>query len=135
MNRRQFLQTLALVPLASYIKDSTATKAEITQVQKIKIETVPVAGFQYYQGENLWSQLKIDDSLKLLREPNNKYDDNAIIIKWQGQQLGYIPRVDNSNIAKLMDNGQTLSAEIIALSNSSNPWKRVEVAVFQMLSS
>lgn len=131
MNRRQFLQSLTLIPLANYIKQNAETEHTLTQ-RKI-LETVPVAGFQYYQDDNLWSELKINDTLYLSREADNEFDKNAILIKWKDRPLGYIPRVDNKPFAKLLDNGESLSAEILKLENSSNPWERVEVALYQLM--
>lgn len=134
MNRRKFLQSLVLIPLASYIKlDASPQQGQMSADNKRQIiETVPIAGFQYYQGENLWHQLKINDNLSLIRETDNRFDENAIIIKWKGEQLGYIPRLDNQTIALLMDEGNKLDAKIAKLSKSKSPWNRVEVALYQI---
>jgi len=119
-----------LIPLANYIKENVEIKP--IAIPRKRLETVPVAGFQYYQGDNLWSKLNINDTLDLSREQNNTYDKNAILIKWKDQAIGYIPRIDNQPFAKLLDNGGSLSAEILKLKNSSHPWERIEVALYQL---
>ncbi len=145
MNRRKILQSLVLIPLASYIKLEASPQQEQVRADKKKptrreipfkrerIETVPIAGFQYYQGENLWHKLKINDNLSLIRETENKDDRNAIIIQWKGEKLGYIPRLDNQAIAQLMDEGNNLDANIVKLSKSKNPWNRVEIALYKVV--
>ena len=51
-------------------------------------------------------------------------------IDWQGQKLGYLPRIDNAAASHLLDSGRTVTAEIVALQASHNPWDRVEVALY-----
>lgn len=65
-----------------------------------------------------------------MREPDNAHDQRAVRVDWLGQKLGYVPRVDNAAVSHLLDTGYTLSAEIVALQDSRNPWDRVEFAVF-----
>jgi hypothetical protein len=93
------------------------------------LQTSPVAGFQYNHGEALWPQLAVGQTLQLVRETNNKYDDRAVRVEWQGRKLGYIPRLDNAAVSQLMDRGEGLDAEIACLNESRNPWERVGVEV------
>ncbi len=93
------------------------------------LQISPVAGFQYHQGETLWPQLATGQPLTLMREPDNRFDQRAVRIDWQGEKLGYIPAIDNAAISQLMDRGETLSASIVGLKNSRNPWERIEVEV------
>jgi len=64
-----------------------------------------------------------------MREADNRFDDRAVRVDWQGHKLGYIPRMDNAAVAQLLDRGETLEAAIAGLENSSNPWDRVRVEV------
>lgn len=137
MNRRRFIQSLVLMPLAGYIKESTASTSLLLSQQKgnlekRELEIVPVAGFQYYQGESIWSKLKMRDTLSLKREPANQFDNNAILVKWKGEKLGYIPKINSSSFAARMDKGEQLYADIVSLSESDNPLERVEVRVYQL---
>ncbi|WP_394807692.1 HIRAN domain-containing protein [Nitrosomonas sp.] len=85
--------------------------------------------FQHYQGETLWPQLDAGQFVTLVREPGNPYDDRAVRIDWQGHQLGYIPRMDNAAVSQLLDRGEKLSALIVGLKKSNNPWDRIMVEV------
>jgi hypothetical protein len=71
--------------------------------------------------------------VQLVREANNKYDNRAVLVEWQGHKLGYIPKLDNAAVSQLLDRGEKLEAVIVKLQESSNPWKRVEVEVRWMV--
>lgn len=122
MERRSFLKSVLLVPFAF----SAAGEAKDRSV--LLLESV-VAGFQYYRGERVWRNLKVDAPLRLVREPGNSYDEKAIEVYWRGEKLGYVPRVDNSVLAQLMDRGVPLRARISGLRRSYDPWERVSFEV------
>ncbi len=127
MSRRIFLKSLTsllgglALPAVAYAKPE--------QIRWKTLQISPVAGFQYYQGETLWPQLDAGQFVTLTREAGNPYDDRAVRIDWQGHKLGYIPRIDNAAVSQLMDRGEKLSALIVGLKKSNNPWDRVEVEV------
>lgn len=93
------------------------------------LQISPVAGFQYYEGEACWASLATGQPLTLRREPDNPHDVQAVAIDWQGHQLGYISRLDNTAIAHLLDSGESLTAEIHTLRESDNPWGRLKIRV------
>jgi hypothetical protein len=95
----------------------------------VLLQDSPLAGFQYHEGKALWSQFKTGDVLTLTREPENHYDANAIRVDWQGHKLGYVPRRENSGLARLMDKGQLLEARIVRLQKARNPWERIRFEV------
>lgn len=132
MSRRSFFKNLLLagVTIALPVRASTASHAA---VQGKLLQTSPVAGFQYHQGEAVWAQLSIGAPLQLIREPENKYDTRAVRIELQGHKLGYLPRLDNATISQLMDRAENLQAYISGLKMSDDPWQRVEVEVRWMI--
>lgn len=127
MPRRVFLKSLtALVgSLALPAAAHASTRSEIWKT----LQTSPLAGFQYHSGEALWPQLAAGQRFTLTREADNRFDDRAVRVEWQGHKLGYIPRLDNAAVSQLLDRGEMLEAEIVGLENSSNPWDRVKVEV------
>ena len=122
MHRRLFFKAAAVLPVATHSLAKPVSPW-------IELQRSPVAGFQYHQGETVWSRLSVGDALALLSEPDNAYDSRAVKVLWQGVQLGYVPRVDNAAVHHLLANGQTLRARIVNLQDSRNPWKRLEFAV------
>jgi hypothetical protein len=97
---------------------------------KILLQSSPLAGFRYYEGKRLWSEMKVGDPLQLIREPLNSHDLNAVRVEWQGHKLGYVPRADNEALARFMDRGSKAEARITRLKKSRNPWQRMEFEVY-----
>jgi len=95
----------------------------------ILLQDSPLAGFQYHQGKTLWDDMKAGDELTLTREPDNPYDAKAIRVDWQGHKLGYVPRRENADIARIMDNGAKLQARISRLVESRDPWQRIRFEI------
>ncbi|WP_225894795.1 HIRAN domain-containing protein [Leptolyngbya sp. O-77] len=93
------------------------------------LQTSPVAGFQYYDGEKVWKNLAVGDAVRLVREPDNKHDEYAIEVYWQGRKLGYVPRVANRTLAQMLDRGETLTAQIANRQSTDNPWERLEIEI------
>lgn len=100
------------------------------QTVKILVQRSPLAGAQYYETNVLWNDMKVDDPLKLVREPDNMYDTQAIRIEWQGHKLGYLPRAENRAVASEMDQGTRVEARIGNMVPHKNPWRRVLIDVF-----
>jgi hypothetical protein len=95
----------------------------------ILLQDSPLAGFQYHAGKTLWAQLRVGDALTLVREPDNAYDARAVRVDWQGHKLGYVPRRENADVARLMDGGQRLEARIVRLAEGRDPWSRVRFEI------
>lgn len=126
MSRRLFLERIAALIGISV----AAPVARAAAPRKVELQRSPVAGFQYHQGEAIWPLLMVGASLSLVREPGNAHDPRAVRVDWQGQKLGYVPRIDNAAASHLLDAGHVLHAEIVTLRDSDNPWDRVEFAIF-----
>lgn len=87
---------------------------------RIVVQNAPLAGFVYYDGKDVWDRLKRGDSLALVREPSNPHDANAIRIEWRGRMLGYVPRKDNTDLARQMDHGARVVARVTGLDRAAN---------------
>ena len=125
MFRRTFIRSLlgmsAFLPLT---RPARATRAATFLIQQS-----PLAGFQYYAGESLWSQLRAGDALQLVRESTNPYDPRAVRVDWRGQKLGYVPRLENTAVAQMLDRGEPLAARIERLRDDTNPWERIRFTI------
>ncbi len=82
-----------------------------------------VAGVSYRDLDDIWDELDVGTKLALVRQRDNKYDKNAVAVALRSDFededgnptdlnefdfdviLGYIPRNQNSTIAKLLDMG------------------------------
>lgn len=90
-----------------------------------------VAGTSYIDGiEELEPHLNEDDKLDFFREPDNKYDKRAIVIKTiDGVKIGYVPRYDNVIFSRLMDAGKLLFGRISSKEGSGR-WVRINIKVY-----
>jgi hypothetical protein len=95
----------------------------------ILLQDSPLAGFQYHAGKALWPQMQVGDVLTLVREPDNRYDARAVRVEWRGHKIGYVPRRENADVARLMDGGQPLVARIVRLAEVRDPWSRVRFEI------
>lgn len=125
MLRRAFLKSLTAL-VGGF---ATPVVAHVSLEAWKTLQTSPVAGFQYHHGETLWPQLAVGQPIELTREADNSHDPRAVRVDWQGQKLGYLPRLDNAAVSQLLDRGGTLEAVTARLENSSNPWDKVRVEV------
>lgn len=97
---------------------------------RLILQTSPLAGFQHYAGRALFPLMAVGQPLRLFREPANPYDPKAVRVEWYGVQIGYAPRADNVDLARLMDRGVSVEARILHLQNSRDPWKRVLLEIY-----
>ena len=90
-----------------------------------------IAGTTHIDGiEELEPHLAIDEKLEFFREPNNRYDKQAIVIKTlDGVKIGYVPREDNVIFARLMDAGKLLFGKITAKEKKGS-WLKINIKVF-----
>ena len=90
-----------------------------------------VAGTSYIEGiEELETHLNIDDRLDFFREPDNKYDKQAIVIKTvNGVKIGYVPKQDNVIFARLMDAGKLLFSRISSKEKKGD-WIKISIKVY-----
>lgn len=95
----------------------------------IVIQTSPLAGFQYHAGRALFPLMSVGDRLTLIREADNPYDPKAVRVEWRGAMIGYAPRVDNADLARMMDHGVPAEGRIVHLQKARDPWKRVLIEV------
>ncbi|MHB1186707.1 HIRAN domain-containing protein [Thiobacillus sp.] len=95
----------------------------------ILLQDSPLAGFQYHAGKVLWPQMQVGDGLTLVREPDNPHDARAVRVEWQGNKIGYVPRRENADVARLLDRGQVLVARIVRLAEVRDPWSRVRFEI------
>jgi hypothetical protein len=97
---------------------------------RLLVQSSPLAGFRYYAAAQVWRELRVGDALELAREPRNPHDANAIMVRWRGHALGYVPRRENAALAWGLDRGMPLRARISALTEHPNPARRVRFEVY-----
>jgi len=97
---------------------------------RLILQTTPLAGFQHYAGAALFPLMQTGDALHLRREPDNPHDAKAVRVEWRGVQIGYVPRAENVDLARLMDRGTRIDGRILHLQKSRDPWQRVLMEIY-----
>ena len=115
--------------LAVLLSSGIAAHAAGVEQREI-LQVSPLAGFQHHAGPALFALMKVGDRLTLRREADNPYDAKAVRVEWHGTQIGYAPRADNVDLARLMDRGTPVEARILHLQKSRDPWKRVLIEIY-----
>jgi len=125
MDRREllksFLHGAAILPLVPVVA--------LAAPRQVLIQESPIAGFQYYDGDEVFPELWVDTPLLLVREQDNKYDVNAVAVHYKQYKLGFVPKADNTAVAQMLDRGEYLSARVVELTMNKNPWERVRFGV------
>ena len=90
-----------------------------------------IAGFTYYNGVDVFENLKIGKELFLKAEPENRHDPNAVAIYYQKAKLGYVPREKNNEISKFLNIGYSdlFEIKINQVSPETCPEKQIRVVV------
>lgn len=93
-------------------------------------ETI-VAGTSNIEGiEEIEAELALDDKLVFYREPDNRFDPQAIkIVTLKEKKIGYLPQKDNVIFARLMDAGKVLFGKIIDIEKKGK-WTRITIAIY-----
>ena len=89
-----------------------------------------VSGTVYKELKTIEPGLTAGAVLTLKREPANAHDSLAIrVYDSVGNALGYIPRITNSPLARLMDAGKQLFARLES-KEWHGDWLKLEIGVF-----
>ena len=89
-----------------------------------------IAGLQYYEVLEVWKKLEIGQHLELIPEPNNRYDEHAVVVAFDGKKLGYLPRSQNKTVSQLLQAGHDAYEACIQSLYTQNPiYERIEICL------
>ena len=91
-----------------------------------------IAGTTHIEGiMKLEPFINTGDRLEMFREPDNEYDELAILVKnADGIKLGYIPRVQNAVFARLMDAGKLLFCRVSGKELVDEYWLKIGIKIY-----
>ena len=129
INRRIFIKSLGLLSFAPLIKPGKERKQ-----REIFLFDFYIAGFKYYEGLRLIGKLKVNQTLILVQEQTNKYDDQAIeIFTEDGFKLGYVPAESNIVPFNLFKNDITIKCYIKDIDVQADTWEMVFCGLNQII--
>ena len=90
-----------------------------------------VAGTNHVEEiEEIAADLDLGEKVYLFREPENPYDERAILIKdEEGRKIGYIARKDNIILSRLMDSGKILYGTV-RINEKLDDFRHIVVKVY-----
>ncbi|MCI1665937.1 MAG: HIRAN domain-containing protein [Atopobiaceae bacterium] len=96
------------------------------------LDTFMIAGFQYWDGACALPKMRVGDLLRLVPEPDNPYDAEAVAIYRKGTKLGFVPRDRNHHLAVMCHFGHRKDFElrILRLDREADPWDQVMVGLY-----
>lgn len=99
-------------------------------VQEIMLIESHIAGTSHRELKDVEPSLTVGSVLPLKREPENPHDSLAIMIfDTAGHHLGYVPRVKNEALARLMDAGKLLFGRL-EQKQWQGDWLKADIRVF-----
>lgn len=121
--RRDFLKRLLALPLIGAPQFVSASHAELD------FNIFPVAGFGFHEGPKVIRQLQPGAELMLVPEPENPHDARAIRIEACGRHIGYVPRSENRQLVRLLEQGAELRAHVVRVRPEAESWDALRVGV------
>ncbi len=98
--------------------------------QEILLYDTYVAGTGYINDKTILDELKNGDVLWLQREPENKFDEKAILVlDGKKRKIGYVPESDNTVFSRLMDAGKYLTAKIVKMETKGS-FRQINISIF-----
>lgn len=106
------LQGMPEPPMTGYVTDELPHK-------KVLFKECAVAGVSFHlkYDDELWEELEVGQEVALVRDRKNKFDKNAVAVALKDDYdgdpddfdfdfiLGYVPKTENEEIAKMLDMG------------------------------
>lgn len=99
--------------------------------KEIFLIEVHIAGTTHVDNIDLLEPKLIEGTeVRFFREPENPYDNKAIVVKDKdGNKLGYIPRDKNEIISRLMDAGKLVYGKV-KTKEKIDDWVKIEMEVY-----
>jgi hypothetical protein len=100
--------------------------------REIYLLSIVVAGTGFCEtiGE-IESQLIAGTALRMIRQPENTYDNQAIGIFYKNTRIGWVPMEENPVISRLMDAGKAFFCRIESTSRKGK-WVKIKAAVYMV---
>jgi len=99
--------------------------------KQIYLVSASIAGAYFVENiYDLLEEIKVGAKLRFVREPDNKHDELAILVKDQNNnKLGYVPRQKNPILARLMDAGKLIYGTVKSVKNDES-YINIEMEIY-----
>ena len=92
-----------------------------------------IAGVKFHNLKEVINQLSEGDELEIVPEPENKFDSNAVALKFNGTMCGYVPKTYSAEISAAIETlgVDSVICEIVKLNPQAPPWEQCLVKVYE----
>ncbi|MET3508189.1 HIRAN domain-containing protein [Halalkalibacter oceani] len=89
-----------------------------------------VAGWRYYQGDQVIDQLQIDDRVEFSLDPENPHDHKAVVVmSVNGEKLGFIPAFYSGWMFEIMEQNCSYQAKVEAIHPQAVAHRKVCISI------
>lgn len=100
--------------------------------REIFLLDIVIAGTTYCEKIEEYEPFLIEETvLRMMRHPKNKYDEQAIGIYWEENQIGWVPSDFNLIISRLMDAGKAFFCRIERTERKGN-WLKIKANIYMV---
>lgn len=91
-----------------------------------------VAGFTYLDGPIVFESLHTGSQLRLVRKEDNPFDPYAISLCYGGNKIGFVPRRENKDLCKFLDQGwsKLFDVRINRITPTSLPEDQIGIVIY-----
>ena len=109
-------------------------RGETMAAQSRYMDDFNVAGMHYWDGATVLDKLKPGKKLRLVAEPRNRHDPNAVAIYRKDVKIGYVPRANNAMIAQLLRFGHhdVVECRILKVDSEADTWNQVRGGLYMV---
>ncbi len=89
-----------------------------------------VAGWRYYNGEQVIDQLQVGDLVEFSLDPENDHDNKAIVVmSVNGEKLGFIPAFYSGWMYEVIEKNCNYQAKVWAIHPQAVPHRKVSISI------
>ncbi len=89
-----------------------------------------VAGWRYYNGDQVIDQLQVGDSVEFSLEPENDHDHKAVVVmSVNGEKLGFIPAFYSGWMFEIIEKKCNYQAKVWAIHPQAVPHRKVSISI------
>ncbi len=100
-------------------------------MEHIYFDSFNMAGGNYYELPIVFQKLKIGKKLRLVSEPDNRYDEFAVAIYFKDHKIGFVPRNSNRKLALLLKAGvDVFDARVQSIHPEEHPANQLDVVLY-----
>lgn len=89
-----------------------------------------VAGWRYYDGNQVIDQLRVGDSVEFSLDPGNEHDHKAVaVMSVNGKKLGFIPAFYSGWMFGVIEKGCSYQAKVESIHPQAVPHRKVNISI------